>query len=136
MKRFEVLDHTADIGGRIYGKSLSELFVNAAHLLCFIAGAVQQGDEEKVVRIKLYGETVEELLVKFLNELIYHIYVKKVGGEIEKLSIKKKRGMFDLQCDVIGKGISVKREIKAATYHNLKIKEEKGIFSSEIIFDV
>ena len=136
MKRFEVFDHTADIGGKIYGKDITELFVNAAHLLYFLAGAIQQRGKEKVVRIKLSSQTVEELLVKFLNELIYRIYVEKAGGEIEKLSVQKKRGMFNLYCDMIEKNISVKREIKAATYHNLKVKNEEGLFSSEIIFDV
>ncbi|MCM8762594.1 MAG: archease [Candidatus Omnitrophica bacterium] len=136
MKPFEVFEHTADVGGRIYGKDIKELFINTAKLLYFLAGAKQYERIEKVINIELSSETIEELLVKFLNELIYYMDVKKIGGKIKKLYIKKKGKMLGIHCEMTGKKISVKREIKAATYHNLKVKKEKDIFSSEIIFDV
>ncbi|MCM8760109.1 MAG: archease [Candidatus Omnitrophica bacterium] len=136
MKNFEVFQHTADAGGRIYGKEVKELFINAAKLLYFLAGVTQDERIEEVINIELSSETIEELLIKFLNELIYYMDVKKIGGEIKGLSVEKKGRRQDLSCEMIGKRISVKREIKAATYHNIKVKKEKGLFSSEIIFDV
>ncbi|HOL21525.1 MAG TPA: archease [bacterium] len=136
MKNFEILEHTADAGGRIYGKDIRELFINAAKLLYFLAGIALCDKIEKTVKIGLSGETIEELLVKFLNELIYYMDVEKIGGEIQKLSIRKRGKMFNLHCEVVGKRLCRKREIKAATYHNLKVKKEGGLFSSEIIFDI
>ncbi|MCM8820386.1 MAG: archease [Candidatus Omnitrophica bacterium] len=136
MKNFEVLEHTADVGGKIYGKDIKELFINATKLLYFLAGVTQYERMERVISIELSSETIEELLVKFLNELIYYMDVKKIGGDIKKIYIQKKGKIFNLDCEMAGEKISVKKEIKAATYHNLKVKREEGIFSSEIIFDI
>lgn len=136
MKSFEPLEHTADIGGRIYGQDIEELFVNASKLLYFLAGIKRYRGKERIIKIELSGQTVEDLLVKFLNELIYYMYVKKIGGDIKKISIKKLKNCSNLLCELDGESISVKREIKAATYHNIKIEEKNGLFSSEIIFDI
>ncbi|MCM8829850.1 MAG: archease [Candidatus Omnitrophica bacterium] len=136
MKNFEVVEHTADTGGKIYGKDIKELFINATKLLYFLAGITQYERIEEIISIELSSETIEELLVKFLNELIYYMDVKKIGGEIKKIYIQKKGKIFNLHCEMLGRKVSVKREIKAATYHNLKVKKEKGIFSSKIIFDI
>lgn len=136
MRRFEVLSHTADIGGRVYGKDIEELFRNAAELLYSLSGIAQRKGKGNVVKIKLYAGSIEELLVKFLNELIYCMDAKKIGGEIKKLVIKKENGRYIISCDLEESAISIRREIKAATYHNLKVKEEKGVFSTDIIFDI
>jgi len=136
MKNFEVLEHTADIGGRVYGRDVIELFLNAAELLYYLAG-VKYAGEGKTAKIELMSLTMEELLVKFLNELIYYMEMEKMGGKITRLSIGKKKEGLNLLCEMTGKSISAEREIKAATYHNLRIaEEEKGTFVSEIIFDI
>ncbi|MDD3725716.1 MAG: archease [Candidatus Ratteibacteria bacterium] len=136
MKRFEVFGHTADIGGRAYGKDITELLKNAAELLYFLSGVVWSKGRGKVYDIKISAECLEELLVKFLNELIYYMDVKKIAGDIKKLSIQEEKGMLNLYCTMDMKAVSIKREIKAATYHNLKIKEAKGMLSVDIIFDI
>ncbi|MCX8082291.1 MAG: archease [bacterium] len=136
MKNFETIEHTADVGGRIYGKDIEELFVNAVKLLYFLAGVKQYQEKTKVIKIEIKGQTIEELLVKFLNELIYYMDSKMVGGDIKNLFIEKANEGFNLYCEVDGHRISMVREIKAATYHNIRIKEKNGFFSSEIIFDI
>ncbi len=137
MKKFETLNHTADIGGRVYGKDITELFINAAKLLYFLSGAViSSKGEGNLLKIKTSGGNVEELLVRFLNELIYFMDVKKIAGKIKKLSIQNEKDMLILECKIEMKEVSITREIKAATYHNLKIRKETDGLSTDIIFDI
>lgn len=128
MKKFEPFAHTADIGGRVYGGDIQELFVNAVEMLYSLSGVVWHKELGKELEIEISAGSIEELLVKFLNELIYYMDVKKTGGEIKKLSIEKKGEEYTLYSRIDGKNLSIGREIKAATYHNLKVKEEKGFF--------
>jgi len=137
MKKFEILNHTADIRGRIYGRNMEELFVNASELLYFLMSPEFYGEKEVVAKVELSGDTSEELLVKFLNELIYYAEVKKGSGRFYALTIKKKEEKFYLDCEMAYRKIKrMAREIKAATYHNLRIKKEKGVLTASLIFDV
>ncbi|MBU0896652.1 MAG: archease, partial [Candidatus Omnitrophica bacterium] len=69
MENFEFIEHTADIGVRVYGKSLEDLFQNCAQTLFSLL--IDHKPAEKIEeRIILEAETQEELLVTWLNELI------------------------------------------------------------------
>ena len=137
-KPFEVIDHTADIGIVAYGADIKQVFANAA-LGLFNLMADLDGFKENVRReVELSAEDVEILLVEWLNELIYifdveHIIFKKF--EIEKLT------STEIKARCFGEKIKprkrkLKREIKAATYHMLKINKEDGGYKVQVIFDI
>ncbi|MDD5428905.1 MAG: archease, partial [Candidatus Omnitrophica bacterium] len=77
-KRYEQFEHTADIGIRVFGKDLKELFENAAlGMFDLIAdlGGIKTSIEETV---EADGDTSEELLVAWLDELLYRFYTKEI----------------------------------------------------------
>ncbi|GAG16189.1 unnamed protein product, partial [marine sediment metagenome] len=53
MKRYEVIDHTADIGIKTYGKDLKELFVNAAYGMFDILADLKNVRAKEQLAIKL-----------------------------------------------------------------------------------
>lgn len=133
--RFEILEHKADLKIRVKGKTLAELFNNAA----FALAVSQKGDEnfsnEKIQKeIKIKASDANTLLVDFLNELLYLSDTEElVFPEIEFKKINEK----GLEAVASGyKYDNLKIEIKAATFHGLEIKKEKEKFSAEIIFDI
>lgn len=137
MKKFEILDHTADIAGRIYGRDLSELFVNAADMLYSLMSPEFRGGTVADADMELSGDSLENLLVKFLNELIYRAEVKKTGGSVSGMKIEKKAGQFHLNCRMKSREIRMPgREIKAATYHGLVIEAKEGALTADVIFDI
>lgn len=137
MKKFEILDHTADIAGRIYGKDIYELFVNASRLLYSLMSPEYGGGAAADTDMELSGDSPEDLLVKFLNELIYRAEVKKTGGGVSGMKIEKKAGQFHLNCGIKSREIKKQgREIKAATYHGLVIEAKEGVLTAEVIFDI
>ena len=135
MSRYKIIDHTADIGIEVEGDSLEEIFFQSYKGLYEIAGIKKETTGEKG-KFEIKADTLEELLIKFLNELIYYIYVKNKFWEIKKLEIKMNKKLKIIIEGNLGKINKFEREIKAATYHNISIKKENGIFKATIIFDL
>ena len=134
---FEVIDHTADIGIIARGSDLPVLFSNAAAGMLSLLiedHATQPGIARE---IKLEAVDRETLLVQWLNELLYIIYTETLV--LIKFDISIDGNRLVARCDgqnVDLKSHMFKREIKAATYHNLEIAERDGEYSARIIFDI
>ena len=138
VKPFEIIDHTADIGIVVHGADIKQVFANAALGLFNLMADLDNLKEDTKREIKLSAEDVEVLLIEWLNELIYiseveHIIFKKF--EIDELS------NTNLKATCFGEKIKpgqhrLKREIKAATYHMLRINKENGSYKVQIIFDI
>jgi len=136
MGRYKIINHTADTGIEVEGKDLTEVFFESYKGLYKIAG-VEKGEKEGGDKIKIVADTYEELLIKFLNELIFYIYGEKKYCEIKKLEIKKEDKEIELKVEIEKYGIKkFEREVKAATYHNISIKNKNGAFATKIIFDL
>ncbi|OQX88359.1 MAG: hypothetical protein B6D55_00255 [Candidatus Omnitrophica bacterium 4484_70.2] len=140
MKKFELIEHTADIGVRVYAEDLKELFKNSAQaLISLLVNEKKEGRKEKA--IKLEAESLEELLVNWLNELISLFFAEKFLFCSCDLEIKENKPLKTLEAKI--KGIDfdpysnkINMEIKAATYHNLKIKKKQDKLEVDIIFDI
>ena len=136
MKRFQFIEHTADIGLIAYGLSLSEAFANAAYGLFSIIAELKTVKEIESRQLELSEEDSEALLFEWLNRLIYLF-------DVEMLLFKR----FDI-IDFDGCGLKascygekydpsrhhLKMGVKAATYHMLKVDRKKN--QVQVIFDV
>lgn len=140
MKRYKQIPHTADIGAKIYGKDIPELFANAAFAMFDLMagiGKMAKGEGNKV-EVEVQGPDFEGLLVSWLNELLYLSFNNDLlFCKFDVISLEKTR----LKAEVTGQSLEankgrLRREIKAATYHDLKITKDKGRYEVTIIFDV
>jgi SHS2 domain-containing protein len=140
--RFELFDHTADIGVRASGPSLSSAFEQAARGMYAVIfheniPSVQKKGE---YQIKLQASDLEQLLVDWLDELLYifateHIIFSKFEVKIETQEKSNK-----LKAKVYGAILSDEhlagtREIKAVTYHMLSVKKAEN-WDTQVIFDI
>ena len=141
MKKFEILEHTADIGIAAYGKTRKEVFINAAKgMFEIIAGENKNPKEKFYDKIKLEADNLEGLLFAWLNELLYISETRLVI--LNKFHIKELSD-FQIKAEVEGMKINppsvkIEKEIKAVTYHRLEIKkdEESGLWRAQVIFDI
>ena len=141
MKEFEIIDHTADIGIVAYGKTKKEVFINAAKgMFEIIAGENRDLKENFYDKIKLEAKSLEDLLIAWLNELLYISEIKLVI--LNKFKIKELSDV-QIKAEVGGTKINhlsvrIKREVKAVTYHRLEVKkdEESGLWRAQVIFDI
>jgi SHS2 domain-containing protein len=131
---FEEIEHTADWALQVSGADFSALLQNAAQgMLKLIHAEAGTGPGEKKV-IRLQASDPESLLVTWLEELLFFIEVHNVTFT-----------SFDVQADGYTQLTAVvnevplqrvEKEIKAVTYHNLKIQKNQGGFTTTIVFDV
>ena len=133
-KRFEEIEHTADLAIRAYGRDMRELFANAAQGM--FALMVEPSLEESACQreISLEAPDYESLLVDWLNELIY---LHEVEEETYSQFAIKTLSPTELKAQVTGGPTKIKtRAIKAATFHELEVvKTDKG-YEATIVFDV
>jgi len=138
VKAYELIEHTADIGIRVKGKDLKALFKNSASAMFDIIAEKKESPVIKQTKIKIEqkADNLEELLVNWLNELLSLSATKElIFSEFRINKIDKNT----LQAVVIGEDIKnyrVNTEVKAATYHQLKLEEAKTGWRAEVIFDV
>jgi len=137
-RKFRFLDHTADLGILVYGKDLRELFTNAGEAFFTIITDLQMVRESTERTIQIESSNLEDLMVNWLGELLY---LHDVDGLLFKsFSIDELRDgtmrarargeVFQEERHVI------KTEIKAVTYHQIQVKEERGRWRARIIFDL
>lgn len=138
MVRYEQIPHTSDIAIRAYGGDLRELFSNAAFGMFDIIADLNGLKQSVSVDIELEAYSLEELLVAWLDELLYDFYTKGIiFCDFDIVDIADTR----IKAHAHGRHIAdnrnrLKTEIKAATYHDLKIEEDNNMYSVEIVFDV
>lgn len=137
MKPYTEFDHTADIGIKASGNSPGELFQNAALGMFFLLADTANIQYKKDVTIDVTAKNKEELLVVFLNEILFQYETRKiVFSRCDIFYISETRAVALCKGEKINASHSIRREIKAATYHNLKLQKSGRIWEAQIIFDV
>ncbi|MFA5270905.1 MAG: archease [Candidatus Omnitrophota bacterium] len=141
MKNCKILSHAADLRVSVSAKTVERLFANTG--LCLFDLLTDTKAKPKITReIQLEAQNLEELLVFWLNELISIFYSFKFLPLQYKIKISDLAELKILKAEVKGTDFDpynnkhMKLEIKAATYHDLKIEKDKKGFSTQIIFDV
>ena len=140
MKQFETIDISGDVGIRVFGRDLKELFGNAALGMYSLITDVKDIEEKKRIAISAESSSIDGLLVSYLNELIFYFDAYDFIGKRTKM-IEFDPSGFRLKAEIIGEDFDIGRHerkllLKAATYHRLKIGEKDGIYQAEIIFDI
>jgi SHS2 domain-containing protein len=138
--RYEILEHTADIGLRAFGQSLEELFDNAAWGLAEILdvdrAARATGAAARPRRIVLEAGDVEAILVDWLNELILLTEEGKaclLSVDVDSVGDRSLQARVDLvDCDGAPEGT----DLKAATYHQLSVRQHSDRWEATVYFDV
>lgn len=137
MKRpYRTLEHTADIRLRIFGRTLRRLFENAVYALTDTLTDVKKVQTLKSLRLRIRGMSRDHLLVLLLKEILFLFDTKRFLAR--RLVIRKLDGKI-LLATVEGdrlKAHRLKTEIKAVTYHGLRVERRRGRWVAEIVMDV
>lgn len=130
---YRLIDHTADIGIRVHAPDIAALFHEAAAALIDIldAGGAQQ---EVSIDINIDGLDLVDTLVRWLQELLYLIQVRglRVAGFVV-------HEVYETAVTAVVYGrytqTPLAMEIKAVTYHGLKIQKCAHGLETTIILD-
>lgn len=138
MKRYEQIPHTADLAAKIYGRSLKELFENAAFAMFDMMADMEGVKAEESVDIEVEALDKEGLLVSWLNEILYVSYIKGIlFPEMRVTELDEKKIVATAKGERIGEDTGrLHSEIKAATYHDLEIQKTDEGYEVTVVFDV
>ncbi len=132
--KYEILEHTADLKIRAFGRLLEELFNNILAAMVEATKPIIIDQTASVEEIKIKAENLENLLIDFLSEVIYQTDLNDVvytKAEFKKITEK------GLEGKTFGQKIKTfETEIKAITWHELEIKKINNLWQATVVFDV
>lgn len=134
-KKYEFIEHTADIGVRAFGKNPEEVFINAASGMFAIIADTRRIKPKEQIEIRQEAQGYDELLRQWLQELLYQY---SLSGIIFKEFVIQSLSQNAIGAIAWGEKAQgkTKAEIKAVTYHELEFRKTKYGYEAKVIFDV
>ena len=146
-KPFYEIEHTADKGLCATGKTIEDLFINMTAGMYYIiytnTGILNKKKSIGKKIIDLKASSLPDLLVSWLSEINFLLVVENFYlKDIEDLKvIKDNNDRYMLKAKLNGDECAdykkaIRTEIKAVTYHQLKVEQVKNGYTGRVIFDV
>ncbi|XP_055696807.1 protein archease-like isoform X1 [Phlebotomus papatasi] len=142
-KKYEYLDHTADVQLHAWGSSLKEAFEQCGIAMNGYMTDLETVNVDKCFKIEAQGDDLEGLLFRFLDELLFlfcaepFLIARKV--EITKFDLDT----FSVECLCYGEPFDLQRhpqgtEVKAITYSAMQINQDsvKNYYEVFVIIDI
>ena len=133
---YKFIDHPSDIGMEVKGESLKKLFINAALGMLSVISESTSTSKRFSKKLHLEEDSHEELLHSYLSEILWLVtserfFPIKIGiTRLNENTLDAEMEGFQLKSE------EITREVKAVTYHQLKIIKKGQIWFTRIIFDV
>ena len=135
---FSVFEHTADIGLRLESPTFEGLLIEAGRgLLSLLVDNPEEVRPEITRTLKIAGTQDDLLLFDWLNELLYL-------ADVENLLFSEFEIQFAVDCfsatvrgEVLDPGRHrISHEVKAVTYHGLKVEQSLVGWQAEVVLDI
>jgi len=137
IKQFEQIDISGDVGLKVWGQDLEELFKNAATGMSELITDVSIVPESESREVHVVAESNEDLLVHWLNELVFLFDTYNYIGKSYSVSIANKKLKAEISGGTFEPSTNESRLlIKAATYHDLSLTKTSSHWEATIIFDI
>jgi SHS2 domain-containing protein len=136
--QFEILEHPSDLGIEAHGNSMQELFQNAAHGFMSVVAGTSKIESRQNRSIELHATDRENLLVRWLTEILFLYDAEKFLTADVKFEILTdillKANLFGEPYDASKH--ELKLDVKAITYHQLKIEDHDGDWIARVFVDI
>ncbi|UCF57312.1 MAG: archease [Deltaproteobacteria bacterium] len=135
---YTLLDHTADLGIKVRGTDLKDLFESTARALMHLMVRGETPSKTAPMKIFVSGEDLADLMVRWLGEVLYlfegenlvvtSIHIDSLSSS--HLDAKLETVPFDPTTH------EILSEIKAVTYHQIEVAEKGNRWEAKVIFDM
>ena len=138
---YAFVDHTADVAADLTGRSAADLFASAAHALTDTITDLATVQPVVTQSVTLDAGSIEDLLVDWLNELLYRFEVRNLLVSASAVTVREHHGRWYLEGSVAGDTFDPARHpsrvlVKSATYHGLHVTHEHDTWKTRIVFDI
>src|SRR5262245_28159826 len=138
MGMYEYFEHTADLGLRIRAPDVNAIFAEAATaLFAAIVDGLDAVRAERQIDVEVAGTDLDYLFFDWLRELLYrfdaeHLLLSRFEVAVNESGLKGTAS---------GEPIDPARhvlahEVKAITYHGLRVEREGDGWIAEVIVDI
>jgi SHS2 domain-containing protein len=135
---FEILEHPADVGFLAHGRTLEELFTNAALAMMSLGWELDAVEEKERREIEATGEDTETLLYDWLSAILSLADADRMvfrRFEVSELAEGRARGA------AWGEPFDKSRHhaltsIKAVTYHQFEVRQTAQGWTARVYVDV
>ena len=142
-KRFEFLEHTADLYIAAYGNSLEDAFENAAYATFEGMTNLEKVQPKLEDTVEVEGHDEQALLYNWLEALLVKFDITgNLYSRFKIASIKKTSTGFKLKAKIWGEPFNPQKHlskvgVKAVTYHLMEIlRDAEGAVTVKFILDI
>jgi SHS2 domain-containing protein len=133
----ELIEHTADVGLRVWSPMLDELFAESAIGLVDVMGTAS-GPLVKSEAVSIEAPDLEGLLVDWLSEVLFLFEAHEIVPADVRVHVADDRK--SLQASIEGPSTDAFRDhgpaVKAVTYHGLEIEPVGEGYEARVYLDV
>lgn len=135
---YEVMDHTADTGIRVWAPTLAALFEEAARAMFELIADPDRVSAAQARIVRVDGLDRTDLLINWMRELLWLWAAKQyLVKEARVAEIDETR----LAAEILGEPLDPEKheiltDIKAVTYHGARVEPSAGGWEAAVIFDI
>lgn len=135
---YEVFEHTADLGLRVRAATFEALLVEAAHgFVSLIVTDRATIEPREQIALRIEGDERDYLFFDWLNELLYRFDTQRFLGRQFAVTVDE----AGLTAQVLGESLdparhALEHEVKAITYHGLRVEQQADGWLAEVIVDI
>jgi len=135
---YETFAHTADVGLRVRSPDVNTLFAEAGlGFFSLIVSNLSDVEPKSRVDFHVAGQDLAYLLVDWLNELLYAFESRRLLFREFDVTVDQNGLTAVARGETVDEGRHVlDHEVKAVTYHGLKVEPVNGDWLAEVILDV
>lgn len=135
---YALLDHTADLGIRVWGVDIKTLFENAGKTLIHLMLRGKTAQNSKPKKISLSADDLADLMVRWLGEIHYLFEGERlVATSFDIVDIRPNNLEAILETVPFDPELhEILHEIKAVTYHQIEVVEKGNRWETQVIFDL
>ncbi|MEO0289320.1 MAG: archease [candidate division WOR-3 bacterium] len=139
--KYVLLDDTGDLGIEVRGHFFSDLFENLGNSIFDLIVENKNVNISLVERNFLDEDSLEDLIIKFANSIIWVFECKKIVGKMLKVNFSFKDNRYRMNYKIFGEKFDpskhlIRNVLKSATYHNLEFKDQKKYKKIRLYFDL
>jgi SHS2 domain-containing protein len=138
---YTFIDHTADVAADLTGRTLEELLTSAAQALTDTLTDLDRVHPVVTQFVTVDAASPEDLLVDWLNELIYRFEVQNMLVADATVHVEEHDARWHLGATVAGEILDPARHpsrvlVKSATYYGLAVTRQDGEWRARVVLDI
>ena len=131
----ELVEHTADVGLRIWAATLDELFEEAAIGLIDVMGR-STGHDDRQERVVLDAPDLDGLFVDWLSEVLFLFDARGFATRSARVGVQTEPTRLEAALSGSGDFEQHGPAVKAVTYHGLDIGPTASGYEARVYLDV